>query len=92
MSDFCTVETDSGLDFLDEDDIDIDAAITTYRTGFGGLQSINIYFEESSNGKNIRHAIKPDISDHVNRINSTSSTRELASCIFNIFKMSQKMN
>ncbi len=92
LSDLCTVETDSGLDFLDEDDIKLDDPINSYRSDFGGLQSISVYYERSSGGENIRHSIKPDISNHVSCVNSTSSTRELANCMYNIFKMSEKMS
>jgi hypothetical protein len=92
LSDLCTVETQEGLNFIDESSVDISAQITSFRSDFNGIESIGIIYEKSFSGDMTRKSIHPNIETLINKIGVNATTKELGECIYEIFKLSEKMS
>jgi len=86
LGDLCTVETEDSIDFIDEDEIDIDLPINSYRKEYLGLKSVNIFLDIQEGGNTKRKTIHPDIKASTNKINKDSSARDLAQCLFEIYE------
>jgi PAS domain-containing protein len=91
LSDLCTVETEESLNFIDESSIDISAPITSFRSDFNGIETVGVIYEKSFRGNTIRRPIHPNIEKLINNIGDSVTTKELGKCIYEIFKISEKM-
>jgi hypothetical protein len=91
LAELCTVESEDGLEFIDESSIQIDRPVAVFRHTYSGLNSVEVIYEELKSGVLKRFVIDPDIQDQIAKVDEQTSTKELARCMFEIFKKSQNL-
>jgi hypothetical protein len=79
-----SVDEDDSLTFLDTKSIDPDAAISTYRRRFKGIESITVFLEHSEEEDWKRLSIPKSYS--IPQLGAETTSRELAKTVFEIFE------